>query len=89
MIDKDKYLITYVCMYSTPCDDWEVLRVTENPMKALNSIFSSDTNYIEIWRNSERIDWFTFSKGEDEKEWLVRDIGEFISAYNRDFKPTI
>lgn len=89
MIDKDKYLITYVCMYSTPCDDWEVLRVTENPMKALNSIFSSDTNYIEIWRNSERIDWFTFSKGEDEKEWLVTDIGEFISAYNRDFKPTI
>lgn len=89
MIDKDKYLITYVCMYSTPCDDWEVLRVTENPMKALNSIFSSDTNYIEIWRNSERIDWFTFSKGEDEKEWLVRDIGKFISAYNRDFKPTI
>ena len=35
MYDKDKYITTYVCMYSTPSDNWEILRVTENPMKAL------------------------------------------------------
>ena len=89
MIDKDKYTTTYVCMYSSPCDDWEILKVTENPMKALDSIFSTESNYIEVWRNNKRVDWFTFSKGADPKKWLVRDVSEFISAYNRDFKPTI
>ena len=89
MIDKDKCTTTYVCMYSSPCDDWEILKVTENPMKALDSIFSTESNYIEVWRNNKRVDWFTFSKGVDPKEWLVRDVSEFISAYNRDFKPTI
>ena len=89
MIDKDKCTITYVCMYSSPCDDWEILKVTENPMKALDSIFSTESNYIEVWKNNKRVDWFTFSKDVDEKEWLIRDISEFISAYNRNFKPTI
>lgn len=89
MIDKDKCTTTYVCMYSSPCDDWEILKVTENPMKALDSIFSTESNYIEVWKNNKRVDWFTFSKGTDPKEWLVRDVSEFISAYNRDFKPTI
>lgn len=89
MIDKDKCTTTYVCMYSSPCDDWEILQVTENPMKALGSIFSLDTNYIEVWRNNEKINWFTFSKGEYENEYLNREICEFILAYNRDFKPTI
>ena len=89
MIDKDKCTTTYVCMYSSPCDDWEILKVTENPMKALDSIFSTESNYIEVWKNNKKVDWFTFSKGADLKEWLVRDVSEFISAYNRDFKPTI
>ena len=89
MIDKDKCTTTYVCMYSSPCDDWEILKVTENPMKALDSIFSTESNYIEVWKNNKRVDWFTFSKGADPKEWLVREVSEFISAYNRDFKPTI
>ena len=48
MIDKDKCTTTYVCMYSSPSDDWEVLRVVENPMKALDSIFSTESNYIEV-----------------------------------------
>ena len=89
VIDKDKCTTTYVCMYSSPSDDWEILRVTENPMKALDSIFSTESNYIEIWRNNKKVDWFTFSKGKYEKEYLIRDISEFISVYNRDFKPTI
>ena len=89
VIDKDKCITTYVCMYSSPSDDWEVLRVTENSMKALDSIFFTESNYIEVWKNNKKVDWFIFSKGKYEKEYLIRDISEFISAYNRDFKPTI
>lgn len=89
MIDKDKCTTTYICMYSSPCDDWEILKVTENPMKALDSIFSTESNYIEVWKNNKKVNWFTFSKGADEKEYLISEICEFISAYNRDFKPTI
>lgn len=89
VIDKDKCTTTYVCMYSSPSDDWEILRVTKNPMKALDSIFSTESNYIEVWKNNKKVDWFIFSKGKYEKEYLIRDISEFISAYNRDFKPTI
>ena len=89
MNDKDKCTTTYICMYSSPSDDWEILRVTENPMKALQCIFSTESTYIEVWNNNEKIDWFPFSKGENEKVWLVREISEFISAYSRDFKPTV
>ena len=89
MVDKDKYITTYICIYASTSDDWEILRVTENPMRALDSIFSLDANYIEVWRNNKKVDWFTFSKGADPKEWLVREVSEFISAYNRNFKPTI
>lgn len=73
----------YVCYFSTPCDNSEIILVTQNKEKAINNVLNSKANTLQLWYNEELIDEYNLwkpSKDEGCKQTTKEDLEEWIKC---------